>query len=640
MRLSLRFSIRTKLLLCGFLLLGFPATFGAKLLAACHAEDVACHTEALIAISLPLVFFLALVIISDIFLPMRQMVLQLTRAAQDPDNVETYTIKNIREDEVGLAQRAMNDMFLRMSRNMRNIRDVNAQAGRRLAAIEASRDGVYMVDAQGRLVYANQAYRDLHLFDADFEPMGAPWLSFYTGAARDVLKNSSLDIMHQDGFWYGEITITSVQKNKQIFEVSLTMLEDGGFIGNERDVSARKISDIEKAELQQLLAQSQKMEAVGRLTGGIAHDFNNMLAIITGNMDMIEDDLPESAQAREYLNAAQRAAFRGAELTQRLLSFSRRQVLSPRVLHFHQFIPDALTLFSRAINETIMLDVTVAADTWPVNVDAGQLENALLNLVINASDAMPRGGSISIRADNVSLGEKESLLRGVPVGPYVILSVTDTGHGIPADVLARVFEPFFTTKDVGVGTGLGLSMVYGFAKQSGGYVVIDSTENVGTCVAMYFPRCDADASAKEVSLLKNVHNDSADMVLGTVVIAEDDPDVLTITGSRLERMGYTIHTARNGTEAMELMLRLDKVDLLLTDVVMPGGIDGPALAARTREVFPDIRVLFLSGNMPHEGILEPFPDGVASYLSKPYTQQKLADEIKVLTRGVHKRRTA
>ncbi len=632
MRGALRFSIRTKLLLSGFLLLGFPATFGAKLLSACEAEGAACHTQALIVVSLPLVCFLAFVIVGDIFLPMRQMVRQLTRAAQDPDNVETYVIKRIREDEVGLAQRALNDMFLRMSRNMRNIRDINAQAGRRLAAIEASRDGVYMVDAQGQLVYANRAYRDLHMFAPSFEPVGAPWLSFYTGGARELLKNSSLDILHQDGFWYGEITLTDGQKNQRVFEVLLTMLEDGGFIGNERDVTARKQSDAEKADLQQLLAQSQKMEAVGRLTGGIAHDFNNMLAIITGNMDLVEDGLPATAPECEYLNAAQRAAFRGAELTQRLLSFSRRQVLNPRVLNLQQFIPEAVTLFSRAINETIVLDVVLARDAWPVHVDAGQLENALLNLVINARDAMPRGGRITMQAVNTALGDKEALLRGVPAGAYVTLSVADTGQGIAPDVLARVFEPFFTTKGAGMGTGLGLSMVYGFAKQSGGYVVIDSTEHVGTKVAMCFPRCEADADVSNAASPDARRADATHKGSGTVVIAEDDPDVLSVTGSRLKRMGYTIHTARNGVEAMEVMLRLDKVDLLLTDVAMPGGIDGPDLAARTRDVFPDIRVLFLSGNVPHDDILAPFPEGVASYLSKPYTQQKLADEIMALTR--------
>lgn len=187
-------------------------------------------------------------------------------------------------------------------------------------------------------------------------------------------------------------------------------------------------------------------------------------------------------------------------------------------------------------------------------------------------------------------------------------------------------------QEAGVGTGLGLSMVYGFAKQSGGYVIIDSTEHEGTCVAMCFPRCDIEVSANGGALQSDVRHEATHTGAGTVVIAEDDPNVLSVTGSRLSRMGYTIYTARSGVEAMEIMLRLDNVDLLLTDVVMPGGIDGPDLAARTRNVFPNIRVLFLSGNVPHDDILAPFPEGVASYLSKPYTQQKLADEIRALTK--------
>jgi len=346
-------------------------------------------------------------------------------------------------------------------------------------------------------------------------------------------------------------------------------------------------------ELEQQLRQSQKMEAVGQLTGGIAHDFNNMLQGVIGPLDMLRLRHGKHADASltRYIDLALTSARRAATLTHRLLAFSRRQPLTPRVIDVNALVHGLEDLFQRTIGEAIELAVECDARACRVCCDANQLENAILNLVINARDAMPDGGTLTIRTEPVELGAVQAARQGVPPGAYLRVSVGDTGVGMPAAVLGKVFEPFYTTKPIGQGTGLGLSMVYGFAGQSGGFASIDSQVGHGTTVKLFLPGNDAaiDAVVSPSSALKLGAGAG-----GTILVVEDQPAVLAMLESVLEDAGYQVRTAVNGIEAQALIKSEGKIDLLISDVGLPG-MNGRQLAEVARGVLPQLPVLFMTG---------------------------------------------
>ncbi|SDC97417.1 PAS domain S-box-containing protein [Sphingomonas sp. YR710] len=371
------------------------------------------------------------------------------------------------------------------------------------------------------------------------------------------------------------------------------------------------------------LRQAQKMEAVGQLTGGIAHDFNNLLTVIMGNIDMATRRLPDNVddRARRAIENAQRGAERAATLTQRLLAFSRRQPLKPKPTRIDELITGMSELLARAIGETVRIQTTAPPDTWPVEIDPSQLENSLLNLAVNARDAMPDGGHLVIGATNQVVSTSNLADHsGIDPGAYVVITVSDTGTGMTEDVAARAFEPFFTTKDVGKGTGLGLSMVYGFVKQSGGDTIIRSAVGQGTTVSLYLPRMFGRNVEHPVVIEARGDFGTAHE---TVLVVEDDASVRHLSVSSLSELGYHVHEAADGPAALRL-IEEQPIDLIFTDMVMPG-MSGLELARSVRSARPDIHILFTSGYARSEGApLDPGYD----LLQKPFTFHQLAKKIR------------
>jgi len=368
------------------------------------------------------------------------------------------------------------------------------------------------------------------------------------------------------------------------------------------------------------------MEAVGRLAGGIAHDFNNILTGITGYCNLIVMGLAEDHPIRRDVEEILRAAERAAGLTHQLLAFSRRQVIEPRILNLNEVLMEMDPMLRRLIGEDIDLHTICAADLGNVRADRGQIQQVIINLAVNARDAMPTGGKLTIETANVTL-EREYIRTHVEVAPgnYVLLAVSDTGSGIPADVIGHIFEPFFTTKEQHGGSGLGLATVYGIVKQSGGHVWVYSEEGQGTTFKIYLPRIDEPAEIKARSASATVPG------MGErILLVEDDQAVREPVVRILRQIGYDVLVAETPAKAMELVVGEGRaVDLLVTDVVMPG-MNGRELAERLRERFPDLQVIFISGYtenvIVHHGVLE---DGLV-FLQKPFDPGALARKIRQL----------
>ena len=419
------------------------------------------------------------------------------------------------------------------------------------------------------------------------------------------------------------LELTALRRDGDEFPVELAVTPIR--VGDAWSFSAFLRDITERKQLQQQLIQSQKMEAVGRLAGGIAHDFNNLLTAIFGYTDLLTEELPEGSQARKDVAEIRKAGERAASLTRQLLAFSRQQVLQPIVLSVNALVADVETMLRRLIGADVELRTTLAPDAGNVRADPGQLEQVILNLAVNARDAMPTGGKLTIETQNVELGEMYAEARQPVVpGAYVMLAVSDTGVGMDAKTQARIFEPFFTTKEAGKGTGLGLATVYGIVKQSGGYIWTYSEPGHGATFKVYLPQVEAPVEA-------TVRPPEPGRTLGgteTVLLAEDDELLRPLARGLLEKLGYTVLDA--GTAAAALALAHahgGPIHLLLTDVVMPGE-SGRQLARRLGEVRPDMRVLYTSGYsddaIVHHGMLEP---GL-NYLQKPFTPATLARSVR------------
>jgi PAS domain S-box-containing protein len=382
----------------------------------------------------------------------------------------------------------------------------------------------------------------------------------------------------------------------------------------------------ERVELERRLAQSQKLEAIGQLTGGIAHDFNNLLTVIVGNADALAEELPDRSDVLPLVDMIRTAGERGAELTRHLLAFARRQALEPRTVHPNELIDGMHTLLRRTLGENVELTVNNAPDVARVSVDPAQFESALLNLCINARDAMPGGGKLMIETANVILDENYTERRAdVVPGDYVRISISDTGTGMSAEDVARAFEPFFTTKARGQGTGLGLSMVYGFVKQSGGHVAIYSEPGHGTVITLYLRQ--AKEQIEPVTMVE-----PAD-IAGRgerILLVEDDDLVRAHAAQLLTGLGYGVVAASNGPEALALLRENIPCDLLFTDVIMPGGLTGPRLAEAARALRPGLPVLYTSGYTENAIIHHGRVDPGINLLHKPYRKPELAAKLRAV----------
>ena len=459
----------------------------------------------------------------------------------------------------------------------------------------------------------------------------------------DLVGRSFLDFV-----WPEDAAMTQAGLNKAACEIDLTNFEnrychkdgtprwiswhssvEGGLIyGNGRDITAVKAQASALLQAEEALRQSQKMEAVGQLTGGLAHDFNNLLAGIGGSLELMQIRVAQgrTGELGRYLSAAQRSADRAAALTHRLLAFSRRQALDPRPTDVNRLVAGMEELIRRTIGPAIRLEVAGAADLWPTLADPSQLDNALLNLCINARDAMPDGGRLRIGTRNHGLDAAAAEEHGLPPGEYVLLEVADTGTGMSPDVVRRAFDPFFTTKPIGLGTGLGLSMIYGFARQSGGQAHILSTPGKGTTISLLLPRCHdltEPARAPEQPMPAPRAGDGE-----TVLVVDDEPTVRMLVGEVLQDLGYTAIEAEDGASGLQVLQSGARVDLLVTDVGLPGGMNGRQVADAGRAIRPDLKVLFITGYADTAALGH--PDSGPHVLTKPFAMDLLASRIRDL----------
>ena len=375
--------------------------------------------------------------------------------------------------------------------------------------------------------------------------------------------------------------------------------------------------------LENQLAQSQKMEAIGNLTGGMAHDFNNLLGIIVGNLDLLRDQQTGDPLSAELTEEALDAALRGADLTRRLLAFARRQPLQPERSDVNELVAGITHLLKRTLGEQVEITLELRMDVWPVMVDPAQLESAIVNLATNARDAMPGGGRLSIKTDNRALDpDYASQHAELQPGDYVLIEVSDTGTGMPPEVLNRVFEPFFTTKEQGKGTGLGLSMVFGFMKQSGGHINVYSEPGIGTTFRLYLPRSSVSTGDEAAAAAQP-------MALGageTVLAVEDNASLRRVAVRQLTQLGYRVHEAEDAQAALNI-LEKERVHLLFTDIVMPGGTSGYELAHEVQSRWPETKVLLTSGFPEVKTDGDQRPSDIRM-LNKPYRRDDLARTIR------------
>jgi PAS domain S-box-containing protein len=491
---------------------------------------------------------------------------------------------------------------------------------------------IFMLDPEGHVTNWNLGAERIHGYAAD-EIIGQHFSRFYTEEdRRNDRPAAALDTARRAGRF--DFEGWRVRADGKMFWASVVIdpIHDDsgrlvGFAKITRDLT-------EKRAAEEQLRQAQRMEVVGQLTGGVAHDFNNLLTAIIGNLEMLATVLPEGGAGARYAGGALRAALRGSQLTQQLLAFSRRQEIRPQLVNINSLLQETLTLCRKTLGEGIEVEMRLQADIWTSFADPAQFEAAILNLAANSRDAMERFGRLTIATENVAAGAAGIDLAA---GEYVVVSVSDTGCGMDADVLARAFEPFYTTKDIGKGTGLGLSQVYGFAKQSGGGALIESRPGFGTTVRIYLPRKEgvvADQGEERAGELF-----AAPPVRATVLVVEDDPDVREMVVAVLSDLGYRTLVAPTGPEALALLRNENSVDLLFTDIVMPAGMSGIDLARAANRLRPDLKVLLTSG---YAGAVRAAPSDRPEFplLAKPYQVPALETKLREVLGQVRQSRRA
>jgi len=481
--------------------------------------------------------------------------------------------------------------------------------------------GLALVDRDGRFLFMNDAFRRVAAVGPDESPVYPGDLvvkedkAAVSEAIRRFAAGRSLA---------GDIAIRLAQKPEE--PIALTIATARGL--GEAAVLLSLKDNSEESRLKRQVAQATKMQAVGQLAGGVAHDFNNILTAIIGHCDLMmmrhtpgDSDYDDIQQIKHNSN-------RAASLTRQLLAFSRQQTLRPQVLQLPDVISEISNLLKRLLGETVKLEVKHGRNLGPVRADPGQLEQVIVNLAVNARDAMPGGGVLTLQTYGISAAEARRIDSDVlPAADYTALSVSDTGTGIPLDVLGKIFEPFFTTKEVGKGTGLGLSTVYGIVKQSGGFIFADSVLGKGTTFTIYLPVHHSEREKEEPAAPVAKAKSPELWGTGTILLVEDEAMVRAVAERALTRQGYQVLTATNGEEALELLEANGKegqtIDLLISDVVMPM-MDGPTLVGHARERFPDLPILFMSG-YAEEQLRQSISIEHVSFLPKPFSVQQLCE---------------
>jgi PAS domain S-box-containing protein len=479
---------------------------------------------------------------------------------------------------------------------------------------------IYMLDPSGRVVTWNAGAERIKGYSPD-EIIGYSFSRFFTPEDReagvpDIALKSAAETgrfesegwrIRKDGtrFWAMAVIDSVRDENGSLI----------GFAKITRDMTERREAQLRLERAHEQLAQAQKMEALGQLTGGVAHDFNNLLMIVSGQAQLLKKRTQDPRDLRS-VEAIEQAAKSGASLTRQLLTFSRRQQLNPLVLRLDERLGGLVDLLTSALGGIVKLVSNIPSDIWPVEVDAAEFEIALVNIAVNARDSMPNGGTLTLAARNVVLDGK-----GVPQleGEFVALSLTDTGTGIAPELLPKIFEPFFTTKEIGKGTGLGLSQVFGFARQSRGDVVVTSEVGKGTKATMYLPRSrripDTQTPRKTSGAIRGT---------GTILVVEDNPEVADVSTMLLTEMGYEVLRAERASDALQILCSRNDIKLMFSDIVMPGDMDGFALARAVRDKFPGLPVLLATGYSPAAAQVQTH----TSILRKPYDADALAEAIR------------
>jgi PAS domain S-box-containing protein len=452
------------------------------------------------------------------------------------------------------------------------------------------------------------------LFPEPLRVLYRQWLDQFLSEAEDDAVGGRYEtpLLQKDGReFFAEVSFTALRRN------------DGHVINAfVRDITAKRAAE-------EQLIQAQKMESVGQLTGGIAHDFNNMLTVITGTIEILADGVKHDPALASIVRMIDDAADRASQLTANLLAFARKQPLRPRETDVNALVEEVVQLLSPTLGRQIEIETALSDQAWPALIDRGQLSSALVNLAINARDAMPGGGRLLFRTANFTRDAHDAEVVGLGPGDYVTIEVIDSGAGVPPAIRGRIFEPFFSTKQFGAGTGLGLSMVFGFAKQSGGGIVVDGEEGKGACFRIYLPKADAEPS--DVLPASDVPPPEDDLRGGseTILCVEDDDVVRAHVTGRLESLGYKVITASNAAQALELVNAGTAFDLLFTDIVMPGAMNGRQLAQKVAELRRPLRVLYTSGNT--FGAFD--SSGGLAYgvllLAKPYRKAELARLVRL-----------
>jgi len=490
--------------------------------------------------------------------------------------------------------------------------------------------GFVISDAGGFLVEANDTYLAMIGYDRSVLAARSLHCSALTPPDHDSLDLRAAKQLNPRGGaepWESEIVRADGARVPVMCGVVTT--DDGHHVCIVTDLSMRKRAELALLRTEEQLRQAQKMESIGRLAGGIAHDFNNLLSIIIGYPGMLLDELDADHPMRSDLEEIAKAGHRAAELTHQLLLFSRQRVVEPRVLDLNALLNGMDRMVSRLIGEDLDLVVSAKAELGHVMADPGNLEQVVLNLVVNARDAMPVGGKLTIDTSNLTIDADDAArYAGFSPGHYVVLAVSDTGCGMDAATQARIFEPFFTTKGIGQGTGLGLSTVFGIVAQSGGHVWVYSELGRGTTFKIYLPRIDDElASAPKLAPIATLRGTE------TVLLVEDEPQVRTVAHSILRHLGYTVVEARTPADAERLMEEHgDRIDVLLTDVVMPQ-MSGPELARRLQRTRPELRVLCMSGYTDDSVVRHGALDQGTAFLQKPLTQETVARKLRELLDG-------
>jgi PAS domain S-box-containing protein len=536
-----------------------------------------------------------------------------------------------------LAEQALRQSEERHRKLADQLAELNATLAQRVEEKTRERDRIWNVsqdllvvaDSSGVWQTVNPAWtRTLGWSEAELLNRTSEWLEHPDddGITRAQVKKLGADgttvrfesrFRHKDSS-YRWLSWTGVSDRDRIYAVA-------------RDVTAEKAAAERLRATEEALLQSQKMEAVGQLTGGIAHDFNNLLTGIVGSLDLLQTRLNQGRtdNVARYINAAMTSANRAAALTHRLLAFARRQPLIPKSVDVNQLVVSLEDLLRRTIGETIDLQIVAAADLWSTLCDPNQLESALLNLAINARDAMPDGGRLTIATSNARLDSVTADTPALSPGDYVCITVADTGVGMSAEVAARAFDPFFTTKPIGQGTGLGLSMIYGFARQSNGHVTIDSKIGQGTQVRLYLPRHHGDIADLQASAARMAEHAATGE---TVLVIEDEPVVRGVVLEMLAEQGYRTLEAVDGPSGLKILRSEERIDLLVTDVGLPG-MNGRQVADQARESRPDLKILFITGYAESVAMSDGFLQPGMEMITKPFDLDHLAQRIRAMISG-------